>query len=248
MKQVKILGIKVSALTLLDLHQQIARIIENGTKGLVLSGNIYSFNLAYQNKWLKDFFNQADIVRCDGAGIILGAKILGYHIPERITWADWFWKLAEFSEQRGYSMFFLGAEEGVAAKAAENLKARFPNLKIVGVHHGYFNKEGPENEKVIRRINSVQPNLLIVGFGMPLQERWLRRNYEIINANIFLTGGACFNYISGKVRRGPRWMIDNGLEWLARLIIEPKRLWRRNLGSSLFFIRIFKQLIQQRNQ
>jgi N-acetylglucosaminyldiphosphoundecaprenol N-acetyl-beta-D-mannosaminyltransferase len=243
MKQAEIFGIKVSILEVTELHQNIARIIENGQKELILNVNIHCMNIAHEERWLADFLNQARIVFCDGAGVILGARILGIRIPERITYADWLWELAQLSEQLRYSMFFLGAKAGVAAKAAENLRERFPDLRIVGAHHGYFDKEGPENEKVIQLINSAKPNLLIVGFGMPLQEKWLRANYEKIHANVFLTGGACFDYISGRVRRGPRCMVDNGFEWLARLMIEPKRLWRRNLGSILFFVRIFRQAV-----
>jgi N-acetylglucosaminyldiphosphoundecaprenol N-acetyl-beta-D-mannosaminyltransferase len=169
---------------------------------------------------------------------------LGYHIPQRITYADWIWTLAEFVEPRGFTFFFLGARPGVVEKAAAGLREGFPNLRIVSTHHGYFDKTpgSPENEAVIQQINAVRPNILIVGFGMPLQERWLMENWERIEANVALTGGAVFDYISGELRRGPRWMTDHSLEWLARLIIEPRRLWKRYLiGNPLFLWRVLKQ-------
>jgi N-acetylglucosaminyldiphosphoundecaprenol N-acetyl-beta-D-mannosaminyltransferase len=188
--------------------------------------------------------NSAEIVFCDGAGVVLGARILGNHIPQRITYADWTWQLAEFAEPRGFTLFFLGARPGVADKAAANLKARYPDLRIVGTHHGYFDKTpgSAENEAVIEQINTVRPNILIVGFGMPLQERWLMENWDRIDANVALTGGAVFDYVSGELQRAPRWMTDNGLEWLGRLLIEPRRLWRRYLiGNPLFLWRVLKQ-------
>jgi N-acetylglucosaminyldiphosphoundecaprenol N-acetyl-beta-D-mannosaminyltransferase len=132
----------------------------------------------------------------------------------------------------------------VADKAAACLIERFPDLHIVGIHHGYFDKApgSPENEAVIQQINDVQPNILVIGFGMPLQEQWLMRNWERIEANVALTGGAVFDYVSGQLRRGPRWMTDHNMEWLARLIIEPRRLWRRYLiGNPLFLWRVLKQ-------
>ncbi len=124
------------------------------------------------------------------------------------------------------------------------MQARFPNLQIAGTQHGYFNKgtHSAENEEVLTIINAAAPNILIVGFGMPLQERWCKENWERLNANILLTGGAVFDYASGELRRGPAWMTENGLEWLARLIIEPRRLWRRYiLGNPHFLWRVLLQ-------
>lgn len=240
----KILGVTICSLTSNQLHQQLEQIILFGEKHLILHANVYALNIAHEVDWFRNFLNSAKIIFCDGAGVMLGARILGYHIPERITYADWAWQLAKFAEQRGFTFFFLGAKPGVAEKASIKLKERYPDLQVVGVHHGYFDKTpgNPENEAVIRQINAVKPNILIVGFGMPLQERWLMENWDRIEANVALTGGAVFDYISGELRRGPRWMTNHGLEWLARLIIEPRRLWKRYIiGNPLFLWRVLKQ-------
>lgn len=141
-------------------------------------------------------------------------------------------------------MFFLGSKPGIAEKAAQRLQERHPNLVIAGTHHGYFDKTpgSLENEAIIQQINAARPNILIVAFGMPLQEKWLMENWERIDANIALTGGAVFDYISGELARAPRWMTDNGLEWLGRLLIEPGRLWKRYvIGNPLFLWRILLQ-------
>ena len=121
-------------------------------------------------------------------------------------------------------------------------------MQIAGIHHGYFDKtrNSDENKKVLEKINAVKPNILILGFGMPLQERWLMENWEQIDANIALTGGAVFDYVSGKLERGPQWMTNNSFEWFARLIIEPRRLWKRYiLGNPLFLYRILKQRLKR---
>jgi len=243
-KTVNIFGVHIDTLTLQQLHQLIAEFIHKGCHALILNANVHCLNLAYRRSWLRNFLNQAEVVFCDGAGVMVGARILGHHIPQRITYADWVWQLAEFAEPQGFTFFFLGARPGVAAKAAHCLRERFPKLRIVGTHHGYFNKTpgSPENEAVVQKINAVKPNILIVGFGMPLQERWLMENCNRIEANVALTGGAVFDYVSGELRRGPRWMTDHRLEWLARLIIEPRRLWKRYLiGNPLFLARVIKQ-------
>jgi N-acetylglucosaminyldiphosphoundecaprenol N-acetyl-beta-D-mannosaminyltransferase len=170
--------------------------------------------------------------------------LLGHNLPDRMTWADFAWTLAEYCVQQGFTLFLLGARPGVADEAADRLREKLPDLHIVGTQHGYFDKtqDSEENRSVIQRINAVRPNILVVGFGMPLQERWLMENWDQIEANVALTGGAVFDYVSGNQRRAPRWMTDNGLEWLGRLIIEPRRLWRRYvIGNPVFFYRVLKQ-------
>ena len=171
-------------------------------------------------------------------GVIVAAGLIGHKIPERITYADWIWELASFADRSGYTMFFLGARPIVAEKAAARLQAQFPSLNILGTHHGYL--DGEDGNQLISMINSLSPNILILGMGMPLQERWLLENWDMVKANIALTGGAVFDYVSGELDRSPRWMIEGGFEWLGRLFIEPRRLWKRYiLGNPLFFWRIF---------
>jgi N-acetylglucosaminyldiphosphoundecaprenol N-acetyl-beta-D-mannosaminyltransferase len=241
---IDILGVGVRPLTVDDLHQQLAEIIDRGDRAQVLHVNVHGLNLADEQPWLREVLNRAEIVFCDGAGVILGARLLGHHIPERITYADWMWQLADFAVERGYSLYFLGAKPGVAQAAADHLLTHYPGLKIVGVQHGYFNQSvgHPENNAVVDHINEARPNILIVGMGMPLQERWLRDNWHCLNTNIALTGGAVFDYLSGELQRAPRWMTDNSLEWLGRLLIEPQRLWRRYLvGNPRFLWRVLRQ-------
>lgn len=246
---INILGVQVHPLTVDQLHEELAQLIETDSHAEVLHVNVHGMNLSADNPWLRDYLNQAEIVFCDGAGIILGARILGQHIPERITYADWMWQLAEFAAARGYSFYFLGAKPGIAQTAADRMIKRFPELKIAGVRDGYFNKDNghPDNEAVLTDINAVRPNILIVGMGMPMQERWLLDNWNRIDANIALTGGAVFDYISGDLKRAPAWMTNNGLEWLGRLLIEPRRLWQRYIvGNPVFLARVIRERLHHR--
>ncbi len=243
-EKIDVLGVGVDPLTVEELHEEISRFVENGEHALVLHANVHGLNLAYRNGRLRGLFNRAPIVFCDGSGVMLGARILGRRIPERITYADWTWKLAAFAEERGFSLFFLGARPGVAEKAARRLEYRFPKLRIAGAEHGYFERTlgSPENEAIIKKINAARPDVLLVGFGMPVQEFWLAENWEKVDANVALTGGAVFDYVSGELRRGPRFLTDRGLESVARLMVEPRRLWRRYvIGNPLFLLRVLKQ-------
>lgn len=242
--RLSLLGAQLSLYSEAELLSLIHTAIREQRSATILSGNVYAYNLAYEHPWLRQYFNQVDAVRLDGVGVRLAAYLLGHRSPPRMTWADFGWSLAAFAEKENISLFLLGSKPGIAEKAAERLRSRYPNLQIAGVYHGYFNKEtgSAENEAVLQRINASKPDILIVGFGMPLQERWLLANRDRIEANVVLTGGAVFDYLSGELRRGPKWLTDYGFEWLARMLIEPKRLWKRYvIGNPLFLWRVFKQ-------
>jgi N-acetylglucosaminyldiphosphoundecaprenol N-acetyl-beta-D-mannosaminyltransferase len=242
--ELKILGIKVTPITEQQINREIARIIRERRKELVLNVNVNAINLALKRPFMKDLINRAGIVYCDGWGVVLGARILGARIPGRITLADWIWSLSALCEREGFSYYFLGSREGIAAEAARKLVERHPALKIAGVRNGYFKKSGKENETVVAEINRVSPDILILGLGMPIQERWLVDNWERIDARVAFAGGACFDFISGTVRRAPRWMADHGLEWLFRLILEPRRMFARYvIGNPLFILRVIRERI-----
>ena len=230
--------------TVEGLQEEVGRLIRAGERGLVLNANANCLNLCYEDPELRAFLNGADVVFCDGAGVMLAARLLGGRIPERVTYADWAWRLAAFAEAQGFSMYLLGARPGVAREAARRLKARYPDLDIVGVRHGFFDHsaDSPGNEAVVREINDARPDILLVGLGMPLQEYWLMENRDGLNVGAALTGGAVFDYVSGRLRRGPRVLTESGFEWLARLLVEPRRLWRRYLiGNPLFLLRVLGQ-------
>ena len=232
-----------------ELRAEILRMVRGGEHSLVLHVNVHGLNLSYHRPWLRDMLNNASVVFCDGSGVVLAAKILGRPAGlQRFTHAGEMWRLAEFAAAHGLSLFFLGARPGVAKRAAARLKERFPGLSIVGVHHGYFDhvSGSPENEDVIQHINAANPDILVVGFGMPLQEWWLKENWDRVNAGVAITLGAIFDYVSGELRRGPRLLTDNGFEWLARLIIEPRRLWRRYVvGNPIFLARVLVQRLTE---
>jgi N-acetylglucosaminyldiphosphoundecaprenol N-acetyl-beta-D-mannosaminyltransferase len=242
--RVDVLGVGVDPLSVEGLQAEIRRLLREDAHALALNVNARCLNLCYEDPALRGFFNRAEVVFCDGAGVVLAARILGGRIPGRITYADWAWRLAAFAAAEGFSLYLLGARPGVARAAAKRLVERYPDLRISGVHHGYFDHRAgsPENEAVVREINAARPDILLVGLGMPLQERWLMQNWALIDAGVALTGGAVFDYVSGRLRRGPRLLTDNGFEWLARLLVEPRRLWRRYLvGNPLFLLRVLRQ-------
>lgn len=247
-ERVEILGVGVDRISADGLRAELLRVVREGERALVMHVNAYCLNLAYRRPWLRETLNGADLVFCDGAGVALAARMLGRPYLQRFTHADEIWRLARFAAEHGLSLYFLGARPGVAEKAADRLRERYPRLEVAGVRDGYFDKSAgsPENEDVVAGINAVRPNILVVGFGMPLQELWLRENWHRLNVDAAITLGAIFDYVSGELRRGPRLLVDNGLESVARLLVEPRRLWRRYVvGNPLFLLRVLGQRLRE---
>jgi N-acetylglucosaminyldiphosphoundecaprenol N-acetyl-beta-D-mannosaminyltransferase len=245
-KRCHLLGVPVDGLTVDELNDAILHLVRAGRHALVLNVNVHALNIAVERPPFAELLRRAELVFCDGAGVRLAAFLRGYRLPPRITYADWMWSLAEFVCLNELSFYFLGGRPGVAEEARHVLCRRYPGLKVVGVHHGFFDKSAgsAENAEVVANINKANPDILVVGFGMPVQEEWLGANWPNLHARVALTGGAAFDYISGTLRRPPRWMQLTGFEWLGRMLIEPRRLWRRYMiGNPLFVARVLKSIL-----
>lgn len=245
--RVTLLGVTIDPLSLDALLDRMEAALRAHARLRVCYVNAHALNLAADQPHFRTLLNRADIVFCDGFGVRLGAWLTGQRLPHRYTPPDWIDELCRRCRDGGHSLFLLGAKPGVAEKAAAILAERWPGLTIAGAHHGYFDKTpgSAENGQVVAQINAARPGVLLVGFGMPAQEMWLDANWPNLTVNVALTVGALFDYVAEEVPRAPRWVTDNGLEWLARLLIEPKRLGRRYLvGNPLFVWRVLGQRLR----
>jgi N-acetylglucosaminyldiphosphoundecaprenol N-acetyl-beta-D-mannosaminyltransferase len=213
----------------------------------VMYANAHVLNQSVEVPRLRDILGGADLVYCDGYGVRVAARALGVEEPHRMTGADWVWGLASICEARRISLYLLGSEPGTAREAARRLRRWHPNLEVAGHHHGYFEAETSHNERVLEDINARRPNILLVGMGSPKQELWVDRYAHRLDVDILWTVGALFDYVSGRVPRAPRWLADNGLEWIFRLGIEPQRMWRRYLlGNPVFLSRVVAETRRRR--
>jgi N-acetylglucosaminyldiphosphoundecaprenol N-acetyl-beta-D-mannosaminyltransferase len=229
MPDYRILGVRVDAIGKADLERSLVDAVRSDARKVFAYVNVHAVNLARIDSRFRRFLDAADVVYCDGEGVRLGARILGQLLPPRIVLTHWIWDLCALFEREGISVFFLGASNEVSSKAVAEVHRRFPRLRIAGSHHGYFTKSGPENEQIIAAISAARPDVLFVGFGMPLQEYWLEDNLERLTARAVLPAGSMIDYVAGVKRTPPAWMSNHGLEWLHRLVKEPRRLWRRYL-------------------
>jgi N-acetylglucosaminyldiphosphoundecaprenol N-acetyl-beta-D-mannosaminyltransferase len=163
-------------------------------------------------------------------------------LRERVTGTDLMSKIADASQGREWTLYFLGAGEGIADQAVENLSKVFPRAKIVGSFSGSPKPE--EDEAIVRKINLAQPSLLFVAYGSPAQEQWIQRNlHRLPSVRVAIGVGGAFDFHAGTIRRAPRWAQKVGLEWFWRLVREPRRLGRiRNATMA------FPQLIYREKQ
>ncbi|MGB0387930.1 MAG: WecB/TagA/CpsF family glycosyltransferase [Ardenticatenaceae bacterium] len=240
-----IVGVPVHPVGLDALLMWIRETIAREQQASIMYANAYAINLAQRDHAFRDALQQADVVFCDGYGVWLAAQLLAQPLPQRFTPPDWIMRLAALCAQHEYRLFLLGAEPGVAAEAADKFQANFPQLEI-GSQHGYFSVHGTENEQIIEQINRAAPDILLVGMGMPRQEVWMQENLHRLSAHVVISVGALFDYLAGRVKRGPRWMTDWGGEWLWRLYSEPHRLWRRYLlGNPLFVAVVLREWMRE---
>ncbi|MGB9598175.1 MAG: WecB/TagA/CpsF family glycosyltransferase, partial [Candidatus Poribacteria bacterium] len=188
--------------------------------------------------------NSADIATPDGMSIVLASKMLGHREVKQVTGTDLMLAFSELSSEKGYTHFYYGGTAGVPEILAEKMIERFPKLKIVGTYSPPFRTlTEVEDKAVIEMINSTKPDVVWIGLGMPKQELWIGDHFGLIDAPIMIGVGAAFDFISGRKKRAPKWMQRVGLEWLYRLLQEPKRLWRRNLYHPVFFFNLFLQIL-----
>jgi N-acetylglucosaminyldiphosphoundecaprenol N-acetyl-beta-D-mannosaminyltransferase len=240
MESVRILDLKIHKTTIDQLIGNIVAGIRESKKLKIFHLNVHAFNVAFKDPDFKNIINNGDLVFCDGFGVKIGAGILGLSIGDRMTPPDWIDNLCSVLEKNYYSIYLLGDEPGVAEKCAAVLLEKHPALNIKGTHHGFFGKEGKENTEVINIINKTTPDVLLVGFGMPLQEKWISANIENINSNVFISVGAMFRWIARVEKRAPLVLASNGFEWLWRLLTQPGKVWKRyTIELFVFFYKVF---------
>jgi N-acetylglucosaminyldiphosphoundecaprenol N-acetyl-beta-D-mannosaminyltransferase len=238
----KLLGVKVDALSIPELNLLIEESIDKNEKWIIANHNLHSLYIFHNDPKMQAFYAKAEYIHIDGMPLLFIGKLLGFPMKreQRVTYADWVWPLMAEAASKDWRVFYLGSKPGVAEQGASILREKFPGLQIACAH-GYIDmdKDSEENLATLAAINAYKPHVLMVGMGMPRQEHWISENLEYIHANTILTSGACMDYVAGAVPTPPRWMGRVGLEWLYRLLSEPKRLWRRYLLEPWFVATLF---------
>jgi len=208
----------------------------------IFNVNIHAMNLAYERPKFKTIINQSDMVFVDGYGVKLGAKLAGKPTGQRLTPMDWIDDLFALCSKHQWKIFLLGDVDEALEEFAAKLHEKHPQCQLAGYHHGFFDRNGAENTEVINQINQSGAEVLLVGMSMPIQEQWVWDNKDKLTPYIRITTGAMHRVYTGDISRAPKWVTDNGFEWLYRFFMEPKKTWRRYiLGNPLFLLRVLKQ-------
>lgn len=234
-----ILGVDVARVTTGQFIQYVTAAARERRRRRVCYVNAANFNLAARDGRFASVLRSADLVYADGQAVVWAERWLGTPLPERVNAGDFFERFCGTCAREGLKLFFLGSRPGVAERAAGNLVARHAGLQVAGTHHGHF--EASESDAILGEINRVAPDVLVVGMGAPRQETWVADHIERLDVGVAWCVGALFEYFSGTRRRAPVWMRKAGLEWLFRLVLEPRRLWRRYLvGNWTFLWRVWR--------
>jgi N-acetylglucosaminyldiphosphoundecaprenol N-acetyl-beta-D-mannosaminyltransferase len=182
---------------------------------------------AHDDRDQMTLLQKAEMAMPDGMPVVWAARLLGARMPERVTGADIVLRLAERAARQGYSIYLLGATPDVAARAAEILQQKYPGLKIAGIQSPMIRSIDATDPAIIEAIRAAQPDILLVAFGNPKQEKWIAYYRRQLNVPVMMGVGGTLDFISGAKKRAPLWMQRSGLEWVFRLAQEPRRLWRR---------------------
>ncbi len=244
MPRVTLLGVGVDSVTMDETLEEVERLIRARRPSYIVTPNVDVLVQLQTDHEFKRIYDGASLVLPDGMPLLWAARFLGTPFKAKVSGSDLFIELCARAAKKGHKVYFMGAMPGVAQKAAEILKRRFPGLQVTGTYSPSFGFEKNEAECVLiaQKIREATPDVLFVGLGSPKQEKWTDRFKDKHGAPVSVMVGISFDYVAGTVRRAPKWMQNAGLEWSWRLMMEPKRLWKRYLvNDPKFFWLIARQ-------
>ncbi len=242
----QIFGFNFRDVTLEQAANALVDAAECGVRTRVYFVNAHCINIAARNPEYRAALHSADVLFADGAGMALAARLWGKRFVDNVNGTDLFPLICERVVAKGIPIALLGARPGVVTKCAEKLHERYSGLRIVWQGDGYYKKD--EQTGIIRAINQSGARILFVAKGVPLQEKWIDDNSSHLNVPVILGVGALFDFVSGTIPRAPQLMRRMKLEWLFRLMLEPKRLFKRYvIGNPLFICRAVKERLLGRN-
>lgn len=246
-ESIKFLGNKIDMVELMEVvelmdfwikyeSQKCHWIINTGMHGIVEAEN---------KKEFKHILKYADLWVCDGISLVWLAKLKGFNLKKRVTGPDLFKEFLKFSKEKGYKHFFYGDTDNTLKALKKNLSKDFPKIKTEHFSPPFRKLTKEEDKEVIKKINNAKADVLWVGLGLPKQEIWIFEHKEKLNVPVIIGVGATFKFLSGEVKRAPKWIGDMGFEWLWRLIQEPRIIWRRVfVYMPIFFWLVLKDFLK----
>lgn len=243
MARIKFMNTNIDNLTMAETLHEIDKLIQKKNCSYVVTPNVDHIVRLEKDEELQKVYKNASLILTDGKPLIWISKWYKTPIKEKISGSDLFSKVCELAANKNYTMYLLGAAEGVADTAARNLMKKYPGLNIVGTYSPPFGFEKNEQEmnKIKTQIQEVHPDILIVGLGCPKQEKFMYYHCKELGVPISFGLGASIDFEAGNIKRAPKWMSNHGLEWLYRFSKEPKRLFKRYFVDDLKIIQVARK-------
>ena len=235
------MNIEIDNLTMSETLSSIEDLIRQRKNAYVVTPNVDHVVKIESNEKLRAAYSEASLILTDGKPLIWASKLYRTPIKEKISGSDLFPELCKLAASSHYTMFFLGAKDGVALKAAENLKKQYPGLDVVGCYAPPmgFEKNPEEIDKIEGMLKATQPQILIIALGCPKQEIFIHRFRNRLDVPVSFCLGATLDFAAGNVKRAPQWMANAGLEWAYRIYQEPRRMFKRYVLEDWKFVRLF---------
>lgn len=243
MARIKFMNTNIDNLTMTETLNEIDKLIQKKNCSYVVTPNVDHIVRLEKDVELQKVYKNASLILTDGKPLIWISKWYKTPIKEKISGSDLFPKVCELAANKNYTMYLLGAAEGVADTAAKNLMKKYPGLNVVGTYSPPFGFEKNEQEmnKIKTQIQEVHPDILIVGLGCPKQEKFMYYHCKELGVPVSFGLGASIDFEAGNIKRAPKWMSNHGLEWLYRFSKEPKRLFKRYFVDDLKIIQVARK-------
>jgi len=246
MNQINAFNIKIHAATLSEFVSIIKQSLQQ-RKHLVQFGvNSATVNETRENEDFRRVINSADLLNIDGMSVVWALRCLGHKVPERVATPDLAEGVMAMAAENNFSVFLFGATDKVIPLCVENLKKVYPGMRVAGWRDGYY--EAEEESTIIDQINQSGADILLIGISSPKKELLFDKYRDKLGAYYVLGVGGYFDILSGRTKRAPKWMQNRGLEWVFRLLQEPRRMWRRYLiGNNKFLWTLIREKSRGRN-
>lgn len=243
MARIKFMNTDIDNLTMAETLNEIDKLIQKKNCSYVVTPNVDHIVRLEKDEKLQKVYKNASLILTDGKPLIWISKWYKTPIKEKISGSDLFPRVCQLAANKNYTMYLLGAAEGVADTAAKNLMKKYPGLNIVGTYSPPFGFEKSKQEmnKIKTQIQDVHPDILIVGLGCPKQEKFMYYHCKELGVPISFGLGASIDFEAGNIKRAPKWMSNHGLEWLYRFSKEPKRLFKRYFVDDLKIIQVARK-------
>ncbi|MFD1358981.1 WecB/TagA/CpsF family glycosyltransferase [Fictibacillus halophilus] len=241
---VRILGVDFVNSTLFEFLNTLSGHLEREEKTFVVTANPEIVMKVREDENYRAVVEKANYVTADGIGVVKAAGLLGNPLPERVTGFETFMGLLQIANEKGYSVYLLGAQDEVLQKTVTEIMTQFPNVKIAGAHHGFFDWN---DDHIPNEIQRTKPDLIFTALGVPRQELWIGQNMDKFEKGVFMGIGGSFDVLAGAVQRAPEFWQKMNLEWAYRLMKQPSR-WKRQLSLPHFALKVIQQKVTGKHE